>query len=133
MAAKRLLAAWHYNWGVMTTGDWKKTAWTVYENGTCTAESRFAGRLDSITHKTVLSPDALEKLRSLLAAEWEPFTDACDGAAWTFRTYDSDGHPADERGPGYIYGCLTLESIAALLPTQNALIRAMTEKFRQEG
>ena len=116
----------------MTSGDWEETTWTVYANGTCTAKSRFADRPDCITHKTVLSADTLKQLGVLLTAEREPFTYACDGSAWAFRIYDSDGKAADEIGPGYIYDCPTLESIVSLLPSQDALIQLMVGQFHEE-
>ena len=84
----------------------------------------FSGRTDSITHRSVLPATVMQQLQTLIEAEWERDpVHACDGTAWSFCAYDSEGNVLADMGLRYIYGCPVLESIVSLLPDQWELIR----------
>lgn len=120
-----LLKAEKYNWGLHCDDDWESVEWLIYDNRSYVVNIRF-GTGDSeriITAKTrYLRRARFGALVEAMKNDWiDPsiWSDGCDGVAWEFRMYATDGELLKTSGEeGYIYGQKVLERIADLLPGQ---------------
>jgi len=141
MGKHLLLKAVEHNWGLTKCGDWTKTEWRIYYDGSYEIKSSFNLTFDEFEKVMALGkmPKQIEKktsgimdrevfinLQSLI--NQEPWRDpavnvfACDGVAWEIESYKDDGSIDKTSGDlGYIYGHNTLEAMVSLLPnTENA-------------
>ena len=116
-----ILKAKEHNWGLIGPGDWEKHSWKIQDDGWYEYKESYRSgsgdieEIPTVTEEGVLSSSQLAQLKDLLAAEWsEEKSDACDGAAWEFKMYES-GEIKKHRELGYIYGLEPYESMVKLL------------------
>ena len=142
-----ILKAVEHNWDMLGPGSWETITWSIFSDGSYkirekriprhTAEKaleiihstgnfeeykRIIRKREYTTLSGYMKEDSFFTLKKYLEAnQWrDPSIDcyACDGVAWTFEYFDSDGKTIKTSGKlGYIYGHSTLENIAAILPS----------------
>ena len=108
MARTLLLKAEEHNWGLMHRGDWDKTVWRIYSDGSYVITKSFSPSDRSVPAKSLstegnLTDTKFQELKLLLEAEWSTEEHkCCDGVAWRLTMYDR-GTVIKQRPFGYIY------------------------------
>ena len=122
MTKTLLLKAEKHNWGLMRHGDWDKTIWRIYSNGSYSIEESFRPSerdvpAKSFTTEGKLTDIEFQELKIILDMEWSTEEHrCCDGVAWKLTMYDR-GTIMKQRPLGYIYDTKPYEDITHILYT----------------
>ena len=120
MAKTLFLKAEEHNWGLMRRGDWDKTIWKIYSDGSYAIKESFSHSDCDVSAKSFTSEGELtdiefQELKFLLEMEWSAEERKCyDGVAWRLTMYDR-GTIVKQRPLGYIYGIKPYEDITRML------------------